>query len=240
MASLIEAVEDTLRADKSFIKIFILAVPVFCSYYLFKQGDMSNFYIIAAITLVLLLTFMTMIFDNIRNCTNMSLPGFNPIPFFITMIKLIFAVGPISTAFYFITVWLLSVQLPVELPVLQTVYQYVVCALTGSFVLTSYMLFAKSGKIFSAYNLVLISKYCVDIIIATLFFAFQMALLNAIVVGSVIYVFNVFWGLDNMAFTAICSYLLVFNVGVSGNYLAQIHYEVIPKQKDDVEKSTIL
>lgn len=238
MASLIEAVEDIIRANHSFIKITLFTAPVFYSYLLYKQNAMQNFYIIAAIALIFLLTFMTTIFENIRNCTNKLLPDFNPLPFLRTMIKLVVSMGPICVVFYFLVNWLLGLHFPLQ--EFQYIYENIVWVISIAYLVLSYMLFAKSGNVLSAYNVPLVFKYCIDIVFAFLFFLVKLALFDAVILGFIIYVFNVFWGLNNLVFIAICSYMLVLNVAISGYYLAQLHYEIIPKEKDEKEKGILL
>lgn len=237
MASIVEAVETSVTSATSWLKILTFAVPVFISYNLYKSGETTMFYIVGGITVLLLFLYMSMIFQNVRNCTNKFLPSFNPLTFIKVFFKAIFALAPTYIALGFLGYWLTGLEIPVPVEGVQTVYVYIVWILLASVMMTSFMLFSESHSIVKAYDFGTISKHCVDVAIGIFFFIVKLCLVNLIFVGSVYYVFSVFNWLELPVFAFLCSVFFVINVFASGNYLAQVDYEAIPDLKKEKSNS---
>ena len=89
------------------------------------------------------------------------------------------------------------------------------------------MLYAKSQKITDAYNLKIISDSCIDILIQVIWMSLQLALLNAIIIGTVTYLFWLFLGLQNPILIFIWAMTALLNAAITGNYLGQLNYEAL-------------
>ena len=195
---------------------------------------MDWFWFVGVLTAWMLLSIVIKVFHNVRTMQNHTLPSFNPIELPFTAFKALFSVVPFWILFYSIGNKLMQIQIPIPLTNIQLIYSVIVWLLIGSIMITSLMSYAKDEKIKDAYNLVRISNSCIDILLSLIFFIPQIILVNGIILGIVVYLFSIFWNLDNFVFSYICSIALVINTVVIANYLAQLEYENITRnEKDD-------
>ena len=116
---------------------------------------------------------------------------------------------------------------------MQLIYAIIVWLIIGSIVVTSLILYAKTQKIKDAYDFALISNTCIDILVAIIFFIPQLLLVNGIIVGIIAYLFGVFFTLENPVFIFLCCMALAINVAITGNYFAQIDYELVPRDENN-------
>ena len=233
MASIKDAVEESITDDFAFIKYFLYAIPIFICYMLFSQGNMGWFYFLGFFTLLMLITILIQCIYNVRNGQNYVLPTFNIITFIVSAFKAIFAVGPILGLGLWLGSLIASIKIPIPLPNIQLIYAIIVWLIVGSIIVTSLILYSKTQKIKDAYNIALISNTCIDILIAILFFIPQLALVNGLIFGTIAYLFAVFLSLENPIFIYICCMALAINVAITGNYFAQIDYELVPRENNN-------
>ena len=233
MASIKDAVEESITDDFSFIKYILYAIPVFICYLLFKQGNMGWFYFLGVLTLIMLITILIQCIYNVRNGHNHVLPTFNIFTFGVSAFKAIFAVGPLIGLSLWLGSLITSIQIPIPIPNMQLIYAIIVWLIIGSIVVTSLILYAKTQKIKDAYDFALISNTCIDILIAIIFYIPQLILVNGIIVGIIAYLFGVFFTLENPVFIFLCCMALVINVAITGNYFAQIDYELVPRDENN-------
>ena len=226
MASIIDAVQEAINDDMSMLKYFVFAIPVFFSIYLYNSGNYSGFWIIASMTFILLFGFLIECTANVRNGKNHILPSFNIFIMFWAGIKGIIAIGP-SIA---INIWLAAFicsRFTIADPNVDGVIKGLVYAVFITLILTSYLLYANNFKIADAYNLKVITDASVDVLIAILFFIPQLIIANAIITGSITYVFWLILGIPNPICTFFWCMVLIFNLAIIANYLAQVDYEVM-------------
>ena len=233
MASIKDAVEESITDDFAFIKYILYAIPIFICYMLFSQGNMGWFYFLGFFTLLMLITILIQCIYNVRNGQNYVLPTFNIITFIVSAFKAIFAVGPILGLGFWLGSLIASIKIPIPLPNIQLIYAIIVWLIVGSIIVTSLILYSKTQKIKDAYNIALISNTCIDILIAILFFIPQLALVNGLIFGTIAYLFAVFLSLENPIFIYICCMALAINVAITGNYFAQIDYELVPRENNN-------
>ena len=110
---------------------------------------------------------------------------------------------------------------------LVTVFSYITYFICGSFVITSYLLYANSFKILDAYNIKSIFTYCVDVLIASIFMLVQAVLVDAIIIAPITYIIWLFFGIPHPVAIFFWSFMFVFNLAILGHYLAQISYEIV-------------
>ncbi len=236
MASIIDALEEACENKTAYLKMIIYSIPVFISYELFHMGNMGLFWVVGGLTALMLVTLLVSVIHNVRNVKNYTWPTFNIFDFALTAVKSLVAVGPILT----LCAWggwkVSNIQIPEIFPNAQMVYSVVVWLLFIAVMLTSFIFFSKTKKIREAYNIVTISNNCIDIIIAVLFFIPQIAILNLIIYGPVVYIFSLFGGFDNLLFAYVTSFYAILNIGITGNYLAQVDYENVEEKdgKDEI------
>ncbi len=233
MASIKDAVEEAINDDFAFVKYFLYAIPVFICYMLFSQGNMGWFYFLGAFTVLMLISILITCIYNVRNGQNYVLPTFNIITFCITAFKAIFAIGPILGLGLWIGNMLVAIKIPIPVPNIQLIYAIIVWLILGSIIITSLILYSKTQHLKDAYNLVLISNTCMDILVAIIFFIPQLLLVNGLFIGIIAYLFAVFLSLENPIFIFLCSMALAINVAITGNYLAQIDYELVPRDNNN-------
>lgn len=233
MASIKDAVEESITDNLAFVKYILYAIPVFICYNLFNAGNMGWFYFLGFFTLLMLISILIQCTYNVRNGQNYVLPTFNIFSFIATAFKALFAVGPILGISLWIGNMIASIKIPIPLPNIQLIYAIIVWLLIGSIVITSLILYSKTQKIKDAYNFVLVSNTCIDILVAIIFFIPQLLLVNGLIVGIIAYIFGVFFTLENPIFIFLCSMALVINVAITGNYFAQIDYELVPREENN-------
>lgn len=233
MASIKDALEESITDNLAFVKYFLYAIPVFICYNLFSSGNMGWFYFLGFFTLLMLVSILIQCIYNVRNGQNYVLPTFNIFSFIATAFKAIFAVGPILGIGLWVGGMLVGIKIPIPIPNMQLIYAIIVWLLLGSIIVTSLILYSKTQKIKDAYNLVLISNTCIDILVAIIFYIPQLALVNGLIVGILAYLFGVFFTLENPIFIFLCCMALVINVAITGNYFAQIDYELVPREENN-------
>lgn len=233
MASIKDAVEESITDNLAIVKYFLFAIPVFISYQLFAKGNMGMFYFIGTLTLLMLLGLLVQCIHNVRNGQNYVLPTFNIFTFGITILKSILAVGPILGIGLYIGNLLAGIQIPIPLANIQMIYATIVWLLIGSVIVSSIIIFSKTEHIKDAYNFKLISETCIDILVAIIFFIPQLILVNVLFIGVIAYLFAIFWDVNCALFIYICSMALIQNIAITGNYFAQIDYELVPREENN-------
>ena len=237
MASIKEAFEDTILEQYSFVKLFVFAIPVFFAYTSYKAGNTAMFHIMSAVSIFLLTIMMIIVINNTSNANNTVLPSFEPIEFLKTTFLSVITLGPIIVLLSFAAYTLGEIEIPLPAPNVQNIYKSIIWALFGSVMLDSLIQFSKNFKFSAAYNLKVISNSCVDIFVGLLFLIPQLLILNFLTVGIMYYIFNLFFGVENVIFYMICSVALVANVAITSTYLAQLDYETVERkaENDDLE-----
>lgn len=233
MASIKDALEESITDNMAFVKYFLFAIPVFISYELFAKGNMGMFCFVGFITVLILLGLLVECIHNVRNGNNHVLPTFNIFVFGYTVLKTVVAVAPILSIGLIAGKLLTNIQIPIAVPNVQLIYAIIVWLIIGSIVVSSLIIFAKTKKVKDAYNLKLISDTCIDILVAIIFFLPQLVLLNGLILGAIAYLFAIFWELNCGLFIFICCMALVQNIVITGNYFAQIDYEIVPREENN-------
>lgn len=233
MASIKDAMDEAFTDKSALVKYVIYALPVFICFQLFNIGNMAWFYFIGFFTVLMLLTILIQSIHNVRNGNNYVLPTFNIFNFAFSAMKALFAVIPVTGVGLWLGNLLIGIQIPIPVQNIQLIYAIIVWLILGSIMVTSLILYAKTEHIKDAYNFVLISNTCIDILISILFFIPQLIIVNVIVVGLIAYLFGVFFNLGNPVFIYLCCMALAMNVVITGNYFAQIDYEIVARNEDN-------
>lgn len=241
MASIKDAFEESMQDKHAFWKYLIFAIPVFFCVQLYMNGAWNGFWALVIPTYFLLFGFLAECTANVRNGKDSVLPSFNIFKLFWSGIKGTVALGP-SIA---LNCWLASLVAYKLLPnyILEpktcAIFQGIVWALFGAIILTGYLCYAKSFKILDAYNFKVISKSCVDILLAVLFMIPQVAIANVLLIVPVTYVVWVFLGIPHPIAIYYWCMVVIFNLAMCGHYLAQVDYESIGTREDE-KKDKIL
>lgn len=233
MASIIDSFRGTFGDNLSFLKIFILSVPLYYSYqvYLNIKNDYTGFFGLAFITLFLLFGFLIKVTNNVLNEKDFVLPSFNPLPLIFSALKGIIAVGPatwISCALANYVCSFINI-----IPWLDITLKSVIWLVAIAVITTSFLMFATKEKIMDAYNLKILSDKAGDLIIVLVFFIFQLFVINLPTTVFIGYVLLVLFGFGHI-FDGFVAIALVFNIAVTGHYMAQVHYEVFSYEKTKI------
>ena len=234
MASIVSAFNDAFSEKRSFLKIALYAIPVFLCARLFLSGQMNSFYLYGTITAVLLFILMTIGINNVRE-NNQEILTLHPLKLLLAFIKTAIVVIPQAIFWLGIAYAITKViVIPEEIPHANLIFNIVVWSITGTMVFTAYLSFAKYMEIRDGYNYQIIFLSCVDVFAALLFYALQIVLAAAVIVGPFAYVYYylIHVPFDHWSFVLLCSLAGVACVSISANYFAQVSYEYIVLSND--------
>jgi len=234
MASIIDSFKDTFSDRLSFIKIAVLATPVYYTYRLYVDaaGDYTGFWWMALFTFLILFGFLTKVTNNIINDNDTVLPSLNPFPIIWSASKGLLAILVPGLISYFIAVYLCSLINIIDW--LDITMKTVIWIVYAAVVLTSFLMYAKREKIQDAYNVKVIFDEAGDLMVVILVFIIQLIVINIPTVVFIGYTILVLFGFGPV-FDVFVSLALVFNVGVTGHYLGQTQFEVIEYKRKNAK-----
>lgn len=238
MASIVDAFQEAFNEDHAYLKIILFSIPInfVADYYL--KGNMSHFYFWGSVVGILLLGLLTAGINNVR-MNKKEILTLNPLHYINALLKTIVVVVPQLIIFGFLgNILVTKVQIPINLPYVPLVYKTIVWSLLFSIVLTSYLSFAKYLKLKEGYNFKVVSESCIDVLISLLFFVPQLIVANIVLLVPVAYLFFFFklpfthWG-----FVAYCCMVVIVNISILSNYLAQASYEHIKGNNEEYDEN---
>ena len=226
MASIIDSFRDVFTDRLSFLKLVVLAIPVYCSYlvYLQSKRDFTGFFWIAGITLFFLFGFLIQITNNVLNDANTTLPSLNPFKLAFVSFKGIIALLPSILIPCLIANYVCSFINIISW--LDITLKTIIWLVVVSIITTTFLMFALKEKILDAYNMKLLSSASGDMILTLIFFIIQIVIINIPTSAFVGYTLLILFGTCPM-FDFFLAFAIVFNVAVTGHYMAQVHYELL-------------
>ncbi len=234
MASIIDAFRDSLHEDFAGLKIVLYAIPVYLTANLYLQGQTGQFQFWAVVVGFVLLGLLTQGINNVR-MNRKEILTLNPVSFVVALFKAMVVVVPKMLLYGFIGNLLVTkIHMPPEIPHLSLIYQIIVWSIIFSIIFTSYLSFAKHLYIQDGYNYKVIYDSCIDVLISLVLYLPQIIIANIVLIVPPAYLFFVFklpfthWG-----FVAICCMILIINISIIANYLAQSAYENIKGRDED-------
>lgn len=236
MASVVDAFNEALSEDLSYLKIALYSVPVFFCAKLFVVGKMGEFYFYGGIVALLLLGLLTQGINNVR-MNKSEILTLNPVNLGLAVAKSFIVMVPQIAIWGMIGSFVVKyVQIPIELPHVPLIFSIIIWTLISSILITAYLSFSKYLKILQGYNYKVILESCIDVLVSLLFFIPQLIFANAVLVGPVAYLFYFFhlpfthWG-----FILYCSLAFVVNISICANYFAQASYEHIKGSNEEYD-----
>ncbi|MBP3821406.1 hypothetical protein J6G99_07180 [bacterium] len=227
MSSIIDAFNETFTEKQAYLKFFVYAIPVFFTAKAFINGQMSLFWFYGFLTAMLIFALLTSAISNVR-MNKQEILTFNPFTLLISLLKGLLAMIPQLILFFVIGNLLIKIQIPIDIPHIQQIYEIIVYIIISSIILTSYMAFAKYLEIKQAYNYKVILESCIDIIVNLMFFIPQWLIANTIIVGPILYIYSLFHiPYSHWTFIFYCSMVTIANISIIANYLSQTSYELI-------------
>ncbi|HNW25186.1 MAG TPA: hypothetical protein PLG15_04260 [Candidatus Gastranaerophilaceae bacterium] len=234
MASIIDSFRETFTDNMSFFKLLTFAVPLYFAHdlYLKNPQNPTGALWLAGITIFFLFGFLIKVTGEVLNEGDTVLPFLNPLKLALASLKGIIAIGPIT--------WLSASIATYVIPKVNVIgwfnitFQIVIWLIVIGIALTSFLMFVKNEKIADSYNLKVLFNKSVDLSIAIIFFIFQLTLINIPTNVFIGYIILVLFGFGPL-FYFFAAYAIVFNVAVTGHYMAQLQYEVLGYDKNKMD-----
>lgn len=239
MASIKDALEESLNEPNSLLKFFIFTLPVFGAFccYMNKMQNSVWFYILAFLSFIVILGTMARCANNVMNYRDYTLPTFNVFTLFFDAIRSIIALIPalaVNGGIAWFVITKLVPMISVE-PVAKGV-TYITYAVCGAILLTVFMLFCKKFSFANVFDLKAISDSCIDVMIQMIWMVVQIAIIDAVIAGSLTYLFWLFIGIENVVMYFVWCMTVVFNAALVGNYLGQLNYEALHQEEEKTKK----
>ena len=238
MASIVDAFQEAFHEDFAYLKIILYSIPVNFVVDLYMKGKMQQFEFWGFIVGMFMLGLLTAGINNVR-MNKKEILTFNPLHYLKALGKTIVVVVPHLFVFYNLgKIIIKCVKIPVDLPWVPITFEVIVWSILFSIIFTSYLSFAKYLKMKEGFNYKVITECCIDVLIAFGFFVPQLALANLVLLIPVAYLFFFFklpfthWG-----FIAYCCMVLVVNISILSNYLAQCAYEHIKGNNEEYDEN---
>lgn len=234
MASIIEAFDSTVRESFAGIKILVWALPVCIGYSMYNTAFGS---IVAIVTGVLFLGFLTESCNNIIIKEDKILPGVNILKYGITGLLALLVMLP-YIGLGALVGYLLLTYVNIPSPVWNQTFQIISVLFSISIVLASYIVYIRRLNPLEAYNL---RKYFIGFFETFMSFSYlivKLALWSVVIIGLLAYLFSLFVGFQNIIWSYIMCAVSVFYMVLSANYMAQISEEVFTfvEKKDEENK----
>lgn len=239
MASIKDAFDESTNEHNAFIKYIIFALPVFGAYSMFAKGMQNSvwFYILTFISVIIILAILSRCANNVMNFREQILPTLNPFSLAFDAIRTLIAIAPAAAINGYLAYYLVTKIYPmISVTWIGTAATYITYAVCGSIVLTVFMLFAKRFSFIDAFDVKAISDSCIDVLIQIIWLGIQIAVLDALIAGSITYLFWLFIGIENFLMYFVWCMTAVFNVALIGNYLGQLNYEALHQAERKAEK----
>lgn len=231
MASIVDSFREVFTERLSFLKLVILAIPVYYSYQVFLQSkdDYTLFLIIVGITLFFLFGVLVKITNNVVNERGFILPSLNPLKIVFSAFKCLIAISLLSIITCLIANYVCSLINIV--PWLDITLKSIIWLIAASIITTSFLMFSTKERILDAYNLKIIFQKSGDIILTIIFFIIQLIIINLPTSAFVGYTLFILFGYGSFIFVFFLALVLVFNIAVVGHYMAQVHYEILTYER---------
>lgn len=239
MASVVDALQESLQEDMALLKIVGYAIPVYFIANWFITGKMHLVIVYGVLVAALLVGLLSVGINNVRT-NKREILSINPIAIFVAIIKSAIVLVPQLLIYSFIGYFLtVKLSIPIEVPHFHLIFSIVVWTVIGSVILTSYMSFAKYLDVVQGYNYKVIGESCIDVLVSLIVFLPQLALANLVLIGPVAYLYYYLFRLPftHWAFVAYCSAAFIVNVSIFANYLAQAAYEHIKGNNDEYNEN---
>lgn len=226
MASIIDSFRETFGDNLSFLKIVVLAIPVYFCYqlYITSKTDFSGFYFLFDITVFLLFGFLIKVTNGVLNERDSVFPSLNPLPWALSAIKGSLAILPYVLISCFLANYISSITNVVFW--FDVTIKSIVWLVAASIILTSFLMYTTRERISDVYNFKTFSEKAGDSILMIIFFVIQLIVINIPTTAFIGYVLLVLFGFGGL-FNFYLAMVIIFNLTVAGHYFAQLHYELL-------------
>lgn len=231
MASIIDSFKEVCSDRFAFLKIIVLSIPVYYTYqvYLQSKQDFTYFSWIAGITLFFLFGFLIKLTNNLINGNDSILPSLNPFTLALSAIKGILGIGVTILISYSLANYLCSII--TIMPPFDISLKSIIWLTAAAVMLTSFLMFVGRENILDAFNMKILFAKAGDLILTIYFFLIQLAIINLIINGFILYVIFLIFGFGPI-FDGFVVIIVVFNICVTGHYMGQVHFETLSDYKN--------
>ncbi len=239
MASIRDALEESLNEPHSILKFIIFTLPVFGAMYCYmnKMQNSIWFYILAFLSVIVIIGTMARCANNVMNYRDNTLPTFNIFVMFFDAIRAIIALIPALAINGGIAWFVINKLVPmISVDFVAKGVTYITYGVCLAIIMTVFMLFCKKFSFFNVFDVKAISDSCMDVLIQLIWMAIQIAVIDAVIAGSLTYLFWLFIGLENVVMYFVWCMTVVFNAALVGNYLGQLNYEALHQAEEKAKK----
>ncbi len=234
MASMYDALDETLQEPQSKLKIIIFTLPVFAALFYYKAGKMDLYNIYLIPTVIVLLGSLARVTNNTMQSRDLRLPSWNIFTLIFDTIRTLIALTPALlingyAAYYLIT----KVFTLISVEWIAQAATYITYGVCGAIIVTVFMLYSKRFKFTDIFDLSAISDSCIDVLIQSIWMAVQLVIIDLIIFGTMTYLFYVFIDktLTNWMVLYVWAMGVVFDTILAGNYLGQLNYEALHQKE---------
>lgn len=241
MSSVLDAFSDAIMEKAALLKIIVYALPVFLAATAYLGGQTNAFNFWKIVTAAIFLGALTNGIYCVKNSKENVLT-LNPIELGTALLKALIIIVPYTFVSYSVGNTAIKYIPTIEgIPHFDVIMQGILWGLVGAIVLSAYMCFAVNMQVPQGFNLKKVFNSCVDIFVCVFFFIPQLLIADAVIVFPIMYLFN-YLGvpLTHWGFVWYCSMVIVINLSVFANYLAQAAYEHIKFEEDEYANKYII
>lgn len=234
MASILDSFKETLSDNSTFLKVVVLAIPVYFSIdSMVKSVNATGAVVygwIFWLTIFLLLGVLIKTTSGVLNEADTVLPPLNVLKLFLAAGKGLLAVAPITWLSIFLVNFFSSfINIVFWLDItLKSLLWLLAIAVS----MTTFLMFVRRERVLDAYNLKVLSDKAADLMISLIFFVIQIVVVNLPTTILVGYIILTLFG-PSPFFNFYVAMAVVFNIGVIGHYLAQLQYEILGYDKEN-------
>ncbi len=235
MASIMDALDETMQEPQAKLKLAIFTLPVFAAVFFLKGGKMDMFYLFLVPAVIVLLGILTRVCYNVMQCKEVRLPTWNPFTLIFDTIRAGIALLPAAiingAIVYYLTTKAFTM---ISVEWVAKAATYITYAVFVSIIVTVFMLYAKRFKMGDTWDIGAISNSCIDVLIQLIWMCVQVLFLDALIFGSLTYLFYVFIdkSLSNWMLLYVWSMCGVFSTMLIGNYLGQLNHEALHSSEE--------
>ncbi len=227
MASIKDAYQSTIGESFTGLKLILWAIPLFW----FREwifADKPNIALISTVGaafLILISGFLVEISYNTIAKNSEIVPGANFLSMGFNGFLGLLATGVYAAICYFGANFACDFVKTGDAAIDMTL-EIMIWFIFLGFAFAGYIVFIRRLNVFEAYNPIKFMKAYPEAFLSGAFLVVKLAIINAILVGFISYLFWLFLGFDNYLIKFIWCITIMYNLVIGANYLAQLSEEI--------------
>ena len=238
MASIKDAYQSTIGESFTGLKLILWAIPLFWfrEWILAEKPNTALIATVGAAFVILITGFLVEISYNTIAKNSEIVPGANFLSMAFNGFLGILATGIYALICYFGANFACSFVKTGDAAIDMTCNIMIWFIFLGFF-FASYIIFVRRLNVFEAYNPVKFLKAYPEAFLSGAYMIIKLAIMNAIVIGFISYLFWLFLGFDNYLIKYIWCITIMYNLVIGANYLAQLSEEIFAFEERLNEKN---